>query len=178
MKLILVTSAMIFGCNLDQPGSDFSPGDVASGIYQITIVTDADSCSPARFVGSGAVPVLGSGQLVLDAYSPTNSSTFTLSADQDFAEEISNLDPCPGQADDSVSIQVALITATANHVEVAVNQTWQLATTCNGDVFNAVVPSTSCGAAQTFTYDLTQACASPSCTLAGSGSDSLSCGCE
>lgn len=176
MKRTLVACATIFGCNLDQPASDFSPADVTTGIYGVAIATDADSCSPARFVGSGSVPLVASGQLVLQAYSPTTSSTFTLTADQDYAEELTGIDPCVGEAGDSVSIELALVAATADHVEVSVNQSWQLATTCDGAVFNAVVPSTSCGAAQTFTYDLVQACAAPSCTPTGSGS--VSCVCD
>jgi hypothetical protein len=179
MKRILIASAMIFGCNIDQPASDFSPADVPTGVYQVTIATDADTCSPARFVGSGNVLLSGGGgQLVLQAYSPTNTFTFTLAADQDYAEELTTLVPCPGQAGDTVSIELALIAATADHVEVAVNQTWELASTCNGGTFNAVVPSTSCGAAQTFTYDLTQACAAPTCTQDPSGSGVPSCACN
>jgi hypothetical protein len=179
MKLIWIAGATVFGCTLDQPASSFAPADVTTGIYQVSISTDADTCSPARFTGSGSVPVeqAGSDQLVLVAYTPANSNTFTLAAAQEYADEISNIDPCPGQAGDSVAIELSLISATATRVEVAENQTWELASTCDGAVFAATVPSTSCGAAQTLTYDLVQACASP-CTAQTDGSGALSCVCD
>jgi hypothetical protein len=172
----------LVGCAAGPADAVFEPDRVVTGIYTLHDTSITDTCTPARYNGTATVALFSTNGVLqfADVNDGAEAEMHELAASDGYSERIphdgTRLDPCPPSSDGTVVFSYTLEDASDHHVDIAAEETWILSATCQTSTVNAsVVPTASCAAARTLSYELVSACAAP-CTITGSLSE-LTCTC-
>ena len=156
------------------------PEGVAPGLYELTVQTDLDACTPMRPTGSmGPVAVLVEGT-TLDVPVPDAEATVLtaqrvrLSPDSSFhAETNRHITGCDGAW---VHEEWTVMDTHDEGFDLLVHQDWQGLESCTSAV-REPVPAADCSSERTMGYRLRAACYEP-CSLQLTGAGEIACSCD
>ncbi|MCZ7681068.1 MAG: hypothetical protein M5U28_20680 [Sandaracinaceae bacterium] len=157
------------------------PGEVATGIYELTIARGLDACSPSRPVGAmGSVAVLvdegGLDAPVPDAdLGPLASPRVRLSQDREFhAETNRRVTGCDGAW---VHEEWTLLDSGTRGFAITHLQEWRGLSSCvEGAVTMPGAPVGDCESERELEYRLAESCEAP-CSLRLTSAASIECAC-
>lgn len=176
-KTLLIALALmaLAGCS-----STHETIDATTGVYDLSIASEADPCSPMRATGPmGAMGVIQQGA-VLTVTAPDLTSTapllLSLTGETGFAEDRTEaLAPCTNATLDR---SYTVVGANASGFDVAYHESWTGLSTCGAAMRYVMpaAPTSDCSADLVLHYRLASPCASP-CRLQLGLDGSAACHC-
>lgn len=172
---MMCACALMVGCSQSHPSDAVAPG-----IYELTVVADADACSPSRLVGAmGPVAVLVRGT-ALDAPVPDlrapaalTAPRVVLDADAFHAETNRRIPDCAGAF---VHEEWTLLEARGTGFEILHREEWRGLEGCGALAAMPEAPAADCTSDRRLRYELAQACPS-SCRMILAAGEVLTCSC-
>jgi hypothetical protein len=143
------------------------PADLHTGIYDLKVSTNIDTCDPPRStgdVGRYGIFVDSDGFSVVDVAPPPLGSIqrYALRADQGYELSIGPILSCGGAA---LQATWQLASATTDDVVINIASDWTVSMPCtDGSVYSPAPPSASCHVDQDQTYHRVTVCDAP-CTV-------------
>lgn len=173
--LTLLLVGQLAGCAAAH-GSD----EVAPGIYELTVESELDACSPVRASGAmGPVAVLVEGGAIdapvpdVDA-APLTSPRVRLAPDGLFHAETNRR--VPGCEAAWVHEEWTVLEPGAEGFAISHLQRWEGLAGC-ADIAMPSAPATDCESERLLRYDLAERCAAP-CTLRLTAGSAIECVCD
>lgn len=172
----VMTSVALFGCSQSHPNAEIAPG-----IYDLTVQSETEACSPPRAVGAmGRVAVLVQNGAV-DAPVPEGDDSL-LTAPRVVLEPSSSFhtetNRRPSGCDTAfVHEEWTVLASDGATFDLLHTQQWQGIASCAGAEPLRNAPSADCMSERRLRYDLAQACVAP-CRLVLGESLAVGCSCE
>lgn len=157
-----LVSSFVFGCS-----AVHTPTEVGSGIYDLSVSSERDACSPNRATGlMGPVAVVVA-EDVVNVGLP-DGARVSLDTSAGFHSEVATtLASCPA----ATLRRSWTVVGSGVHgdFDLAYHEEWQGLAGCAASAMPAEAPVADCAADLVFTYSQAQACAAP-CELRQTGS--------
>ena len=159
----------LLGCS-----STHEPITATSGVYDLTIASEHDACSPTRptgALGTAGIVVSGAGTLTVSAPDLTSNAPMLvlLSGEAAYAQERTDMHASCTQA--SLVRGYSIVSARADGIDIAYAETWRGLSTCSPEMHANMpaAPSADCTAHLVMHYRLATPCASSCQILLGAG---------
>ena len=172
----VMTSVALVGCSQSHPSEEIAPG-----IYDLTVQSETEACSPPRAVGAmGRVAMLVHDGAI-DAPVPEIDDTVltaprvVLAPTASFHSETNRrLSGCGGAW---VHEEWTVLESDGTTFDLLHTQQWQDLASCGGAETVRDAPSADCRSERRLRYDLAEACAAP-CRLVLAIGPAIACSCE
>ncbi len=160
MRILALTALALLGCN--NAGLPASPptGDTQSGLYQVTVETNADDCTPPAVAGDAGTTLLSRAASGIEVGIPEGPgfARYDLAARSNFAFDGSRpLQGCPANA---VREALQLLSDQNDTLQVSAIEDWTVNAPCAPDALETA-PAQTCHADRTITYRFLTACTNP-----------------